>query len=525
VTDSNCRRWMVLSDREATGEPMTELERQWYEQHAAACADCAGEARFWAALGEVMSKPEVLNTTLLPTSVGSVPGSSARRWPRLRPLTGWFLAAAASVVLVVSGGVWLRQRPKAAAPVAVTPTINFVAVAGETRVGSKSVRVGEVFGSGERLRTEQGRACFALDTSILACLDANSEASVSTLEPNVVSVRLERGRLMSRLERQPAGRRYVVMTSKASVTAKGTEFVVGVDAEQRVAVHLHEGQLALLALAHQDRDIRAPSAVVIEDTIADVAWSDAVVAADRDLLQLTHLSHDAQPLEKPTELDVTTRPQGASVMVDDMLLGPTPASASIRGGRRLVVSMPGFATVTELLPTQPGERLQRNYELAELPVAAAASADESGTKASESTAAAETPASNKTKAPTTAPVTPRGMLAQAQALRREGKLRECADAYRQLVSGFPSSDEARVALVSLGELELGVLSQPAQALRSFETYLQQPGPLTREARFGRIRALQMLSRKADEQVAIGAFLRDYPNSVQAERLRRRSQSR
>ena len=207
-------------------------------------------------------------------------------------------------------------------------------------------------------------------------------------------------------------------------------------------------------------------------------------------------------------------------MVDDMLLGPTPASASIRGGHRLVVSMPGYATVTEVLPTEPGGRLRRNYELAPLPMAETPSHAEPVDKsvdASDLADPGERTAANKTKA---AVPTPRGLLARAQALRADGKLRECANVYRQLVGMFAASDEARVALVSLGELELGVLGQPAQALHSFETYLLQPGPLTREARFGRIRALQMLSRKADEKAATAAFLRDYPNSVQAERLRR-----
>jgi hypothetical protein len=80
-------------------------------------------------------------------------------------------------------------------------------------------------------------------------------------------------------------------------------------------------------------------------------------------------------------------------------------------------------------------------------------------------------------------------------------------------------------LVSLGELELSELGQPAQALRSFESYLHGGGPLTREARFGKIRALQSLGRSSEEQAEISAFLTDYPRSVQAASLRRRVQSR
>jgi hypothetical protein len=90
-----------------------------------------------------------------------------------------------------------------------------------------------------------------------------------------------------------------------------------------------------------------------------------------------------------------------------------------------------------------------------------------------------------------------------------------------LIASHPRSDEARVSWVSLGELELSELGQPAQALRSFESYLRLGGPLTREARFGKIRALQSLSRGDEEKEAILGFLRDYPKSVQAASLRRR----
>ncbi len=530
MIESNCRRWMVLSERDATAEPLNELERQWYAQHAATCSDCAGEVRFWAALGEVTAKPDVLKSNLLSLSVSRVPPPRGRGWARLRPFSGWLLAAAASTVLVVAGvvagGLWLRQRPKVAASLAVAPAIRFVAVTGEARLGSKSIRAGDAFVPGERLRTEQGRVCFSVELGVLSCLDANGEVTLSSSDSNFVSVRLERGRLMSQLERQPAERRYVVLTSKASVTAKCTQFVVGVDAEQRVSVHLHEGQLAIQSLAHQNRDMLAPSAVIIEETISDEGWSERVVTADREMLQLAHLLHHAQLVDNPMELDVMTRPLGASVRIDDMLLGLTPAVASLRGGHRLVVSMPGYATVTELLPTQPGERLQRNYELAELPVAMGTAAGEPIVNGIEPATVGETNASSKPKgAPATAPITPRGLLARAQALRAAGRLSDCVSVYRQLVGSFASSDEARVALISLGELELGTLGQPAQALHSFENYLQQPGPLTREARFGRIRALKALSRKADAATAIAAFLRDYPNSVQAERLRRRLPSR
>jgi hypothetical protein len=73
--------------------------------------------------------------------------------------------------------------------------------------------------------------------------------------------------------------------------------------------------------------------------------------------------------------------------------------------------------------------------------------------------------------------------------------------------------------VSLGELLLSELADPAGALRSFESYLKAPGALTPEARYGRIRALGRLGRVAAEQAAIEQFVHDYPRSVQAANLK------
>ena len=82
----------------------------------------------------------------------------------------------------------------------------------------------------------------------------------------------------------------------------------------------------------------------------------------------------------------------------------------------------------------------------------------------------------------------------------------------------PRSAEARASLVSLGELQLSQLAEPAAALRSFDAYLAAGGALAQEARYGRIRALRRLGRADAAREATAAFLRDYPGSAQARTL-------
>jgi hypothetical protein len=107
------------------------------------------------------------------------------------------------------------------------------------------------------------------------------------------------------------------------------------------------------------------------------------------------------------------------------------------------------------------------------------------------------------------------LLEEAREQRGARHYAQAAQLYRRLVQQHPESAEARAALVSLGQLELGQLGQPEAALRSFQSYLARPGQLRQEAEHGVISALQRLGRKTDERRAIEAFLARYPKSTQA----------
>jgi outer membrane protein assembly factor BamD (BamD/ComL family) len=113
-------------------------------------------------------------------------------------------------------------------------------------------------------------------------------------------------------------------------------------------------------------------------------------------------------------------------------------------------------------------------------------------------------------------------LAKAQLLRARGQYKACAQLYHRLRSEFPGSEEARVSMVSLGELELVETKNPVAALDAFNAYLHLGGPLEREARFGKIRALRALERRHEADAETARFLRDYPTSIHAATLRRKS---
>jgi hypothetical protein len=120
---------------------------------------------------------------------------------------------------------------------------------------------------------------------------------------------------------------------------------------------------------------------------------------------------------------------------------------------------------------------------------------------------------------------PSRLLAMAQALRARGAYDACAKVYRRLWSEFPGSEESKVSMISLGELELGKRNHPAAALEAFGAYLRVGGTLEREARYGRIRALRAVGRDGEADAESATFLRDFPTSIQSATLRRQVHER
>jgi outer membrane protein assembly factor BamD (BamD/ComL family) len=90
----------------------------------------------------------------------------------------------------------------------------------------------------------------------------------------------------------------------------------------------------------------------------------------------------------------------------------------------------------------------------------------------------------------------------------------------ELERRFPGSPEARVALVSLGKLQM-LSGAPAAALERFSSYLQSGGPLEEEALVGRAQALAKLGRSSEERATWQALLVRFPGSVYAAQARER----
>jgi TolA-binding protein len=134
---------------------------------------------------------------------------------------------------------------------------------------------------------------------------------------------------------------------------------------------------------------------------------------------------------------------------------------------------------------------------------------------------------NTSDAPRARAARPAAETSAADLFRTANAARHAADfsraqrLYSELIARYPSSDEARIARVSLGKLLLAK-GDPSAAEQEFQNYLKDgKGQLAEEALVSRAQSLQKLGRKDAERATWQRLLADYPNSVYAAEARAR----
>jgi len=494
MNDAACERWVMLSDRAAVGEPLSAEDLGFLRDHGASCAACAGEARLWGSLGRLLSEGSE-PPHLVDVAPARGRPRAERPWLRRGLFAGGAVAAlaAAAAALVARGRAPLEAAPAVAVSDA---SVSLVLVSGAVAVRGVQAAAGAALGADDAVQIGDGRACLAYSTGISACADVGSRLVLLGAEGGQEALRLDAGTVVCRLEPQPPGTRFSVVTAVGRITARGTVFAVEHLDGGEVAVRLHRGAIAIEAAGGAHLELAAPASAVVGASIRSTPPTGEGFARDARLGALAELSAAAAT----APLDLDTRPPGARITLDGLDLGDAPLSALVgRGEHRVVVTEPGYTSFEGRFAVLGAERVSRTVELS--PAAPAAS-----------------------RAPAPAAVTsgdppPAELLAQARVLRGAGRYADAAATYQRLLRAHPRSAEARAALVSLGELQLSQLAEPAAALRSFDAYLAGGGSLAQEARYGRIRALQQLGRSEAARDATAAFLRDYPGSAQARSLR------
>ncbi|MEX1365463.1 MAG: tetratricopeptide repeat protein [Nannocystaceae bacterium] len=117
-----------------------------------------------------------------------------------------------------------------------------------------------------------------------------------------------------------------------------------------------------------------------------------------------------------------------------------------------------------------------------------------------------------TGSPYPAAAAPGDLLSAARRHVARGQVDKALQAYATLRRQFPRSPEAQAANVSIGQLELR-RGRSKSALRAFQRYLGEGGPMAEEAHWGKIQALHRLGRTRERDTAIATLRKAHPSSV------------
>jgi tetratricopeptide (TPR) repeat protein len=480
------------------------------------------------------------------------PSAAARR------VSWMWVGCAAGALLVLLAAVWLffrdrtrvgggRRAPRgngrpAVRRVAVARAILRAGVVRST--GAKQrFAVGEILQTGQGVQVKAGRAAIQLPQGSIALLSADTEMRILRLDAKRVRLRLRSGTAVFSVTRRRRGQRFEVWAAGARFSVLGTVFAVAVQpggarlqvfrgkvaATGAHGAHLtvHRGQG--VEVTRKRRRLRAQP--LLEAKRA------AGTENDLHLLNLL-ISRGA------AQLAIHSRPAGATVRLDGVVLGTTPLEATVRPGhRRLEAAVNNRLAFREFLHLREGDVIERDLDLAfrlkmNMPVAQEPQKEVAETADPDASAAgshkripttltkgrprpAAECADEKKKGRSPA----RRLLLEARRLRTLKKYHFAKRTYERLVRQYPDSAEARAACVSLGLILLGPLHKAAAALRWFDRYLAlgRGGVLAQEALYGRIRALRKLGRIKGEKAALKRFLQKYPKALQVGHVKRRLQ--
>jgi hypothetical protein len=525
--------WERLQTRAALGEPLSEEEERERARLAELDPIAGRELALIAELKRVVNAPDALEPSVLAILLERL---GLKASPRLRLVQrdealpraetpvprrsrGRAVAVALGAAAVAAGaGAWLvagEPAPLTAPPNAVltqatepaTARSEVMFASGDVKIGDAPVRIGsQTLREGERLSTGRGQVCFRIDPAIDVCLESSSAATLSSLRPHDVRVRVDDGTAVAALTTRAPGQAFSLLGVDVRAAARGTIFAVSLVRSERHGSATGARVLVLEGRVEVSRGASEPVLVGEHSSLALGSFHtpEPVHLARGEESRLLALIGRRQ-LWQTAELGVLSIDAGAPgtrALVGTLPAMSLPLTSFAPVGKHRVTLRDGsgadVTTEVEILPGQT-QRVQA-------PTLAG-------------------PSRTKLEAPASQPV----MRSAAQLLseaRRElslGNSERALSLYLRLRDAHPQSPEASTVLVTIGKMELD-RGAAARGLNAFETYLREGGPLAQEALAGKIRALRALGRSTEERAAIQRYLARHPNGFDAPALRKRLES-
>jgi FecR protein/PEGA domain len=514
---NNCGTVCELWAEQDAGRVLTAEELEIIEVHLEDCSLCRLEDQSLSAVGiegadgpatplDDLTRRRWVGDTLdgVARHEAKNQASRSRRW--------MYGAAAAAVVLVAFAAFMLgRAAPQPGeelpieAPVLAKATVDYQGhfLLSTGKVVSNPTN--EKIVQGMNIAVDDGQAAIDLTTGVSAFLAAGTQINVEQLNSDRMEVRLLTGTVTVLVDPTRQGPQFQVLTRAGSATVTGTAFSVAADLDD-VVLRVFRGSVQLDDNEHPPRKVGIGQAATYGKSGLSSISLEEQAGAGRlmkilDMLTSTDTAHAS----------IQSLPAGATVSIDEIILGRTPLVARVREGhRQLELALAGYAPVRELVEVGTKTKLERVFDLGRMLAHGDAGVVENSGVASRK----RQPKVEKTAGE---------LLVEAQALRARREWEAAASTYEELVSRYSDSAEARASYVSMGNILLDHLKRPVKALNAFEQYLSRirKGTLAQEAAFGRAMALKSLGRSSEEIFALKIFLADFPSAIQASKVRSR----
>lgn len=443
--------------------------------------------------------------------------AAAAEPPDNRRRSTWIAAGLALVACGVAALVWDGWDRDVASQATEVTRVELVYAAGDVAMNGGPVRLG-LLAPDDHLRADDGRACLLADPGAELCFgESTSLELLANADSARGRFRLDEGTLMVAASAQGDGSRLAVLVGDLELRTDGGEFHV--EFHDGVGeVRVHEG-IVELGRGRSQIQVAAGRGHALDLESSEFVVSRAQAFADRGLSSPRFLwaARDSGLLT----VTVTAAATPASVEVDGRAVGNAPLLSFVPAGdHELEVAGRGGEWHSGSFHIAPGEHRELSIELE--PIAASEPSEPSEVDPAVAAVEEREPTLGERPVNSAESIpSAEELLRQARAAMKAKDWKKAAKTYRRLLDLHPDDPLAPSARIAVGNLELDHLGRPKAALRAYDGYLQHPGPLSAEARHGRIRALRALGRRDAEADAIVAFLRDHPQSLQAAQLRKR----
>lgn len=437
---------------------LAEDARIRFEMHLGTCEQCRESIALWNGFANAVreepldSYPPLVERRMVIAALarrGPEPRPSSVNWKRWASMS---LAAAAVAVfalfITLSTGTKDRATDKTQSPAqvaSVSKTNNNDGLAVTTM--------------------KDGRQVIAVSPGTNLWLDKDAKVLVEHIETKNARFRLEEGRVVAEVKAPVKGYRFVVATPNGEVEAKGTVFSVEVGSEGVEKARVMRGSIEVRQTERESREV-LKSVVLQAGEESKVGGTVPTVATSEEMALDMCVVTGCPDVE--LESGDQTETEDEQELSDDQ------------------------AATADVVETEAVDNDLKFVITGRSSAARKGSGSESVSgPSSEDDVADDSEASNEKS-----PSRTRTLVSLALERRRSGGYSMAAETYRQLIREYPGSEDARNALVSLGQLELVELGRPKAALDNFRSYLKESprGFLAEEARLGVVRALNKLGR-------------------------------